>query len=77
MQTIVASWNHKTESGKIHLSLDSRFFDADTRYSMAEAKVAELEAEDSEGCVEVIMAHAPSLDDFKLTDPRFLDDPKG
>lgn len=71
----MASWNHKTESGHIHLSLDSRLFDADTRFSMAEAKVTELEAQDQEGCVEVILAHAPSLEDFKATDPRFLDPP--
>lgn len=75
MQTIVASWNHKTETGRIHLSLDSRLFDSETRFTMAETKVAELEAQDKEGCVEVILAHAPSLEEFKATDPRFLDPP--
>jgi len=73
VQTIVASWNHKTETGQIHLSLDSRLFNSETRFSMAEAKVAELEAQDNEGHLEVILSHAPSVEDFKATDPRFLD----
>lgn len=71
----MASWNHKTETGQIHLSLDSRLFDSETRFSMAEQKVTEIEALDTDGCVEVILAHAPSLEEFKATDPRFLDAP--
>lgn len=72
MNTIVASWDHSKEKGEIHLNLDSRFFDKETRRSMAQKKVEELEAQFDPDSVEVMLVHARSLDDFKTNDPRFL-----
>lgn len=72
MHTIVCSWDHKNEKGEIHLSLDSRFFDKETRRAMARDKVEELEARLDTDSVEVMLVHARSLEEFKTNDPRFL-----
>jgi hypothetical protein len=71
MVTIVASWDVRTAEARIHLSLDSNLFDRDTRLSMAKAKVTELEALYADQPVEVVMASARTLDEFRQTDPRF------
>lgn len=71
MVTIVATWDHQNHQAQIHLSLDSRLFERDYRLTAAEQKVAELEERYGDQGVEVICAHARSLDEFRLTDPRF------
>lgn len=70
--TIVASWDVRTAEARIHLSLDSNFFDQATRLSMATAKVTELENLYGDQPIEVILASSDSLDEFKRTDPRFM-----
>lgn len=73
MLTIVASWDARSGEGRIHLSLDSALFDADSRQAMAQAKVHELEALQGDQPVEFMIAHARTLSDFRRTDPRFYD----
>lgn len=70
--TVVASWDVRTAEARIHLSLDSTLFDTDTRLGMAEAKVKELEAQFGDQPIELVVASARSLDEFRRTDPRFL-----
>lgn len=71
MVTIVASWDVRTAEARIHMSLDSAMFDRDTRLAMAQAKVEELESSFGDQPIEVMIASARSLDEFKKTDPRF------
>lgn len=73
MVTVVASWNAETGEAKIHLSLDSTFFGREQRLAMAQEKVQELEAAFDGQPIELMIASARSLDDFRRTDPRFLD----
>ncbi len=75
MVTIVASWDERTAEARIHMSLDSMMFDRDTRLSMAQAKVEELEASYGDEPIELMVASARSLDEFKKTDPRFYNAP--
>lgn len=72
MVTVVATWDHQKEQGQIHLTLESSLFDLDARLEGAEQKVRELESLVDTNSVEVILAHARTLDEFKRTDPRFL-----
>jgi hypothetical protein len=69
--TVVATWDARTAEARIHLSLDSHLFDTASRVAMAQAKVEELEQLYSDQPVEVVMASARSLDEFRKTDPRF------
>ena len=71
MVTIVASWDARTSVGQIHMSLDSMFFDSQTRLAMARQKVQELEACFGDQPIELMIASARSVEDFRKTDPRF------
>ncbi len=71
MVTIVASWDVRTAEAQVHMVLDSDTYDLDSRLSLAEAKVDELEALYGEQPVEIVMASARSLEDFQKTDHLF------
>ena len=71
MVTIVASWDARTSVGQIHMSLDSKLFDTETRLTIARQKVKELEASFGDQPIELMIASARSVEDFRKTDPRF------
>ncbi|MBX3171625.1 MAG: hypothetical protein KF760_29720 [Candidatus Eremiobacteraeota bacterium] len=75
MVSIVASLDHESGCSQIHLVLDHALMPDDQRLERVCSLVQSLEERFEPDRVEVICAYAHTLEEFRATDPRFLDAP--